>query len=277
MLLPHNEVVAADKSLGQHFLHDSHIIEKIASTVPAEAQAIVEVGPGRGALTRHLARHPLPLHAIEKDPRFAPLLAPFVPAENIHFQDALKMDFSLLPSKDVWLVSNLPYNVGVPLTRKFIALPQITSMTLMFQREVAEKILATSMNSLKALVQNYFTCRRLLNVPAGAFTPPPQVRSTVIVFSRTVNPVVPLQELDSYEQFLRQLFNHKRKQIKTILRRMMPDRRCRIKKAGMGGFPAPAIPQSRAGPLPPRSKSPVPMEMRARSQSSVAKYYALKI
>ena len=217
------EGTAPDKRLGQHFLHDTHVIEKIATTVPAGVDAIVEVGPGKGALTRILAEHPLPLHLIEKDKRFATLLAPLVSDGRIHFQDALEMDFSHLPSKNIWLVSNLPYNVSVPLIRKFTLCPAITTMTLMFQKEVAEKVLSPMMNSLKALVQNYFSCRRLLKVPPGAFSPPPQVHSTVITFFRLKNPIVPLNELNDYEQFLRRLFNHRRKQVQKILRQMFPD------------------------------------------------------
>lgn len=215
---------SADKSLGQHFLHDINVIKSITDSIPPEADAIVEVGPGRGALTRHLADHPLPLHLIEKDHRFAPLLAPFTQEDRLHFQDALEMDWNRLlqPYRRVWLVSNLPYNAGVPLMRQFLRCPSIAFMGLMLQREVADKILTPPMSSLMALVQTYCSCRRLLRVSPGAFSPPPQVHSTVISLTRIHSPSVPLEKFDRYEHFLRQLFNHKRKQVQNVLRRMVP-------------------------------------------------------
>ena len=217
------KIIFADKSFGQHFLHDAKVIGKIVDTLPKEAEAMVEVGPGKGSLTRRLSVHPLPLYLIEKDERFAPLLSPLVPPGFIHFQDAMKMDFSLLPRKNIWLISNLPYNVSVPLTLKFLRCPGIAFMTLMFQHEVAEKILSPPMNSLMALIQNYFSCRRLLRVSPGAFSPPPQVYSSVVVFERLKSPHVGLEEFDRYEYFLRRLFNHKRKQMQKILRSLFPD------------------------------------------------------
>ena len=203
-------------------MHDSKVIEKIVGTLPDRADAIVEVGPGKGALTRHLRECSPPLYLVEKDDRFAPVLASWVSPERIHFLDALEMDFSLIPFTDIWLVSNLPYNAGVPLALKFLRCSQIAFMTLMFQHEVAEKILSPPTNSLMALMQNYFSCRRLLRVPPGAFSPPPQVHSSVLVFERLQNPAVPLQEFDDYEYFLRRLFNHRRKQIQKVLRHIFP-------------------------------------------------------
>ena len=217
-----NPLPLANKNLGQHFLHDTHVIEKITHPIPSGTDAIVEVGPGRGALTHHLSAHPLPLHLVEKDRRFAPLLAPFTPTERLHFQDALETDWDRLlrPYRRVWLVSNLPYNAGAPLLLQFLRCPTIAAMTLMFQREVADKILSPPMNSLMALVQTYSSCRRLLRVPPGAFSPPPQVHSTVIALTRLQRPPLPLQEFDPYENFLRRLFSHRRKQVQNVLRRM---------------------------------------------------------
>ena len=191
-------------------------------TLPDEAEAVVEVGPGQGALTRHLANCSRPLYLIEKDERFAPLLSSHVPSERTYFRDALDMDFSLIPFQKIWLVSNLPYNAGVPLTLKFLRFPHIAFMTLMFQHEVAEKILSPPMNSLMALMQNYFSCRRLLRVPPGAFTPPPCVHSSVLIFQRLKNPTIALEEFHRYEHFLRHLFNHRRKQMQKVLRPLFP-------------------------------------------------------
>ena len=197
----------------------------------------MEVGPGKGALTAHLADYSLPLYLVEKDERFASLLSSLVSSERIYFGDALEMDFSLLPPKNIWLVSNLPYNAGVPLTLKFLRCPGIAFMTLMFQHEVAEKITNRSMNSLRALIQNYFACRRILRVAPGAFSPPPQVHSCVIVFERLKSPCIGLEEFEDYEHFLRRLFAHRRKQVQKILRRLFPDQTgvAALKQVGVEG------------------------------------------
>jgi len=125
--------------------------------------------------------------------------------------------------KKIWLVSNLPYNVGSPLFVKFLQVAAIDQMTLMFQAEVADKIvpfktLKNEMNSLMALGQNYFETQLLLKVPPGHFSPPPKVDSAVITLKRRLNPAVPLKEFKSYEKFLRLAFSQKRKQLMGILK-----------------------------------------------------------
>ena len=216
----------ADKKLGQHFLTDKNVIEKICNDDLLDNDAIFEVGPGPGILTEFLSQKKSPLFLFEKDERFPELLEKFVSNENIFLGDALEVNFENFANekeiKNVWLVSNLPYNVSVPLTINFIKAPAIKKMTLMFQKEVALKALnfnqsKNAMGSLMALTQNYFNVSLLTKVAPGAFSPPPKIESTVLSFERIIDPVISLDEFDHYENFLRLCFSQKRKQLSKVL------------------------------------------------------------
>lgn len=216
----------ANKSFGQHFLSSANVISKITSPLPAGTDAIVEVGPGPAVLTKHLASYKLPLYVIEMDERFVELLSPVVGPLNIYLQDALEFDWGTFLKekgfKRIWLVSNLPYNVSVPLTLSFLRIPEIHHMTLMYQKEVAQKILPNdpknAMGSLHAMCLSQFDLKHVVYAPPGAFVPPPKVDSQVLGFSRKTNPDIPLSEIDSFEKFLRLVFSQRRKQLGGILK-----------------------------------------------------------
>lgn len=223
------ELPSADKSLGQHFLRDQNIIQRICTDFKDEAEAIVEIGPGPGILTEHLALLGLPFHVIEMDTRFGIYLDQFISSSQVTMADALQIHLSAffeekgLTGKKIWLVSNLPYNVASPLLINFLQAPEIKFMTLMFQKEVADKVFpfATTknfMSSLLVLSQSYFDCDLLVKVPPGAFAPPPKVDSAVLTMRRRETPLVPLAEFRTLEKFLRQLFSQKRKQLGGVLK-----------------------------------------------------------
>ena len=222
----------ADKSLGQHFLQDQNVIAKICHDFKDEAEAILEIGPGPGILTETLATHQLPFLVIEKDQRFKNYLEQFLKSEQIFLADALTINLEQFilehyGHKKIWLVSNLPYNIGSPLLINFLQTPSIDKMTLMFQKEVANKVFAfvtqrNSMNSLMALSQSFFDCDLLLKVPPGAFNPPPKVDSAVISMKRKSIPLIPLSEFRTFEKFLRLVFSQKRKQLGGILKSNYP-------------------------------------------------------
>lgn len=223
------ELPYADKSLGQHFLRDQNVIQKICSDFKDSAEAVLEIGPGPGILTEHLAQTEKPFLVIEKDTRFQVYLEQFIKPEQITMADALQINLSSffkekkLENKKIWLVSNLPYNVASPLLINFLQAPEIKFMTLMFQKEVADKVFpfATTknfMSSLLVLSQTYFECDLLLKVPPGAFQPPPKVDSAVLTMKRRETPLVPLDEFHALEKFLRQVFSQKRKQLGGIMK-----------------------------------------------------------
>ena len=183
----------ARKSFGQHFLLDLNVTRKIVRLAgPLLGRAVLEVGPGPGGLTRALvesdAAHVV---AVEKDPRFLPLLAEVAEAApgrlTVVEGDALQVDErALVGGERPWrVISNLPYNVGTPLLVKWLtAAAPPEAMTLMFQKEVAERIVAgpgqDAYGRLGVLAQALAEARVVMDLPARAFTPPPRVDSAVV-------------------------------------------------------------------------------------------------
>lgn len=221
----------AKKNLGQHFLNDELVIDEITKNFKEKAKAIIEIGPGPAVLTKNLSKIPKDFFVVEKDQSLKPLLLPYLDEKDIIFTDALNFDLEEeftrreYPLTDVWLISNLPYNISVPLFLKFLKIPSIEFMTLMFQQEVAEKILPRPKkgkeikhSSLSIISQIYFETKLLIKVPPKSFTPPPKVESKVLSFIRKENPIIPLKDFNALEKFLRNLFNFKRKQLQKVLK-----------------------------------------------------------
>ena len=189
--------LAARKSLGQHFLLDGNLTDKIARAAsPLDGVTVIEVGPGPGGLTRSLLAQGAQVIAIEQDTRFIEALCSLSDAYpgRLHLveEDALKVDEMAYLAHhnkgETKLVSNLPYNVGTPLLIKWLSLtswpPWYSSMTLMFQKEVADRIAARpdskSYGRLSVLCQWRCQVDNVFDVPARAFTPPPKVDSSVV-------------------------------------------------------------------------------------------------
>lgn len=219
----------AKKSLGQHFLTDKNVIQKICQDFAKNSDTIIEIGPGPGVLTQHLALHQKPFFVVEKDDRMIENLKKYTDEKNIYHQDALEFQWekwlsdNSLKQKNIWLVSNLPYNISVPLLISFTQIPSLKYLTLMFQKEVGAKIVnfqneKNFSSSLAILMDNYFKTKVLTQVAPGAFSPPPKVDSIVISFERIETPVIPLSEFRNFEKFLRDLFAFKRKQIGSVLK-----------------------------------------------------------
>ena len=182
--------IAADKRFGQHFLFDLNICRKIARLAgPLEGRTVIEVGPGPGGLTRALLEAGARVVAVEKDSRFAPILADLAEACDgrltVIRADAMGMDETALPGAPTAIVANLPYNVGTPLLVKWLTGPfRPTAMTLMFQKEVAQRIVATpgggDYGRLAVLAQALCEAHIVMELPARAFTPPPKIASAVV-------------------------------------------------------------------------------------------------
>ncbi|MCP4869954.1 MAG: ribosomal RNA small subunit methyltransferase A [Proteobacteria bacterium] len=183
--------VRAKKSLGQNFLVDEGVISRIASAAAIrEGEVVVEIGPGRGALTPRLRSQARHLICIEKDDALAEQwerkFAADSGADLVH-ADALKVLPKDLPVEGPYrVVANLPYNVGGRITMHLLEdwTGQVRSATLMFQKEVAERICASPSTkpygALSVLVQSFAECWVLFGVPPGAFRPIPKVQSRVI-------------------------------------------------------------------------------------------------
>lgn len=190
--------LAASKALGQNFLLDEHLLARIAA-LPGDltGQAVLEVGPGPGGLTRALLRAGARVTAIEMDRRCLPALAElgesFPGQLTVIEGDALKLDHNALMAKDgerqpFHVLSNLPYNVGTALFVRWLSAeawpPQWQSLTLMFQREVADRIVASAGDDaygrLAVLAQWRSEARLAMKVHRSAFTPPPKVMSAIV-------------------------------------------------------------------------------------------------
>tara|TARA_R110002110_G_scaffold271566_3_gene486983 strand:+ start:9651 stop:10427 length:777 start_codon:yes stop_codon:yes gene_type:complete len=178
------------KHFGQHFLTDKNHLQKIVSAInPQTQQLMVEVGPGMGALTKHIVPLTDHLHVVEIDKRFIELLREqFSPAElTVHAENALKFDFaSIIPSEQkIRIIGNLPYNISTPLIFHFLKFKSsIEDMTFLLQKEVVDRMVAKPGNKtygrLSVMVQYDCQTTPLFDVPPGAFTPPPKVNSAVV-------------------------------------------------------------------------------------------------
>lgn len=180
----------ARKSLGQHFLLDLNLTSRIARYVPhLDKGTTIEVGPGPGGLTRALLMAgATKLVAVERDSRAVAALASLVEAAEGRLElvdgDAMQFDYAAFPAPRR-IVSNLPYNIGTPLLIGWIEhIELFQSLTLMFQKEVAERLFAEPRTSqygrLSIMTQWRCQVSRVLDLPARAFTPPPKVDSTVV-------------------------------------------------------------------------------------------------
>lgn len=186
--------LSASKALGQNFLLDEQLLDRIAA-LPGDlaGENVLEVGPGPGGLTRALLRAGAKVTAIERDRRCLPALAElsdaFPDRLTVIEGDAMKLDHGeIMDGAPFHVLSNLPYNVGTALFVKWLGgeawPPQWRSMTLMFQREVAERIVAKAGTSaygrLAVLAQWRAEAKLAMNVHRSAFTPPPKVMSAIV-------------------------------------------------------------------------------------------------
>jgi 16S rRNA (adenine1518-N6/adenine1519-N6)-dimethyltransferase len=198
-LPPLREVIArhglsASKALGQNFLLDEQLLDRIAA-IPGdlEGQNVLEVGPGPGGLTRALLRAGAKVTAIEMDRRCLPALAElgqaFPGQLSVIHGDAMKLDHGeIMRGEPYAVLSNLPYNVGTALFVRWLSgeawPPQWTSLTLMFQQEVAQRIVAqpntSAFGRLAVLAQWRSAAKLALKVHRSAFTPPPKVMSAIV-------------------------------------------------------------------------------------------------
>lgn len=231
----------AKKALGQHFLLDMNITRRIARVAGELAgKTVIEVGPGPGGLTRALLEADADVIAIEKDARFLPLLEPLVEWSGgrlrIIHGDALEADEEiLLGGAHAFVIANLPYNVGTPLLVKWLkAGAWRGDMTLMFQKEVAQRIVAQpgsdAYGRLAVLAQARCETRLAFTVPARAFTPPPKIASAVVTLRDRADPYL---HLDALERVTAAAFGQRRKMLRAALRALTPDAEALLVEAGL--------------------------------------------
>ena len=219
------------KQFGQNFLFDLNLTGRIARSVPdIESTPVIEVGPGPAGLTRALLMAGAPrVIAIEKDKTTAPILSEIIDASDgrlsVIYADALRVNVSEFGLSEYAICSNLPYNVGTELLigwlHKIASGEQIKSLTLMFQREVANRIVATpndkSYGRLSVLTSLIADAKILFDVPNTAFFPRPKVQSAVVQIVPNPDKIKKISNLLSIEQLTARLFGQRRKMIRAII------------------------------------------------------------
>ncbi|HEY9539456.1 MAG TPA: 16S rRNA (adenine(1518)-N(6)/adenine(1519)-N(6))-dimethyltransferase RsmA [Kiloniellaceae bacterium] len=241
-LPPLREVIArhglgARKALGQHFLLDLNLTGRIARAAPRLAQGtVIEIGPGPGGLTRALlAEGAARVVAIEKDRRCLDALAELGGAYPGRLEvveaDALKLDLTELDPAPRQIVSNLPYNISTALLVRWLTAlaadpGAFSAMTLMFQKEVAERLVAAprspAYGRLSVLTQWLCQPRPLFDIPPRAFTPPPKVVSTVVAVTPRAEPLAPAS-LGVLEKVTAAAFGQRRKMLRQSLKSLGGD------------------------------------------------------
>ena len=179
------------KRFAQHFLHDRTVVRRIVEAIaPRPGELVLEIGPGRGALTFPLLAAGCELHAVEIDRDLAARLrarTPRHPNLTVHEADALALDLARVapPPRRLRVTGNLPYNISTPLVFRLLAvLPRITDMHLMLQKEVVDRMVSPpgtrTYGRLSVMVQLDCEVERVLQVGPGAFSPAPRVESAVV-------------------------------------------------------------------------------------------------
>jgi 16S rRNA (adenine1518-N6/adenine1519-N6)-dimethyltransferase len=216
-------VIRAKKSLGQNFLVDKNIIDKIINTIPITDNEILEVGPGTGNLTKEiLKKDPSKMYLIEKDTLLAESLNKIVDERvKIFNEDILEFNESSLSKNKIKVFGNLPYNISTEILSNWITNLKeecwFTDLVLMFQKEVADRIIAQSNTSaygrLSILANWRLNINKICDISPESFSPRPKIQSTLIhftpkkKFAEIKNPI-------NLEKITRIFFSHRRKMLK---------------------------------------------------------------
>jgi 16S rRNA (adenine1518-N6/adenine1519-N6)-dimethyltransferase len=237
-LPPLREVIArydlgARKSLGQNFLLDMNLTDKIVRHAgDLTGATVMEVGPGPGGLTRSILRSGVgQLVAVERDHRCIEALSDLVEAATGRLRivetDALKFDESVLTPGPITIIANLPYNIATALLFKWLGnLDNISQLILMFQREVAERICAEpgvkAYGRLSVMSQWYCQTEKLFDLSPQAFVPPPKVTSSVVRFTPHQSPLFQA-EPKALETVVAAAFSQRRKMLRASLKSVFPN------------------------------------------------------
>jgi 16S rRNA (adenine1518-N6/adenine1519-N6)-dimethyltransferase len=228
--------VSANKKLGQHFLRDGRVIDRIASVITGAVKpshTVIEIGPGTGALTTPLLPLPNKLVLLEKDRRCIETLTELTqsrPQTAIHNADALEADWKALAGEGAIVVGNLPYNVGTEIVADLLhaanAGVPVRRMLFMLQKEVVQRICAKPGNKnwgrLGVLSHLLADCVSLFDIPPGAFNPPPKVMSSIVDITPLPAPRYNV-DMAKLDRLLRLAFGQKRKMLRASLRGVLDE------------------------------------------------------
>jgi len=219
--------VKAKKHLGQHFLNDENIARDIAEGLTWEGyDRVLEIGPGMGVLTKYILQAKKNIEVVEIDTESVEYLKeyyqPFYPGFKIHSEDFLKMDFSSKFDEQIAILGNFPYNISSQIIFKTLeeryTVPEVCGM---FQKEVAERIASKKGTKdygiLSVLAQAYYHCEYLFTVPEHVFTPPPKVKSGVIIMKRYRTEIEGIEQ-KRFFQVVKAGFGQRRKTLRNSLK-----------------------------------------------------------
>ena len=222
------------RRFAQHFLHDQSVIRRIVDTIaPRPGELVVEIGPGRGALTFPLLARGCELHAVEIDRDLAARLraqTPRHPNLTVHEADALDFDFARIASpRRIRVTGNLPYNISTPLVFRLLAsLPRIADMHLMLQKEVVDRMASPpgtrEYGRLSVMVQLDCEVERVIRIGPGAFRPAPRVESAVARLHPRPDAALDRTIRDRLEAIVRSCFSRRRKTLRNALRGLCDER-----------------------------------------------------
>ncbi len=230
----------AKKSLGQNFLIDQNIIKKIINLVEIKNQNIIEIGPGKGALTKEiLKKNPKSLILIEKDNKFYQNLRNEYSNKNkvsIFNKDILKFDLNRIKKKNLIIFGNLPYNISSQILVKFIKInnwpPNYKDIIFMFQKELSDKIVASypskNYGRLSILTNYRLNPVNKFNISSNCFFPKPKVVSSIIHFKPKINFRIKIKNIDRLEKITNLFFSKKRKMIKKSLLKLLDNKKINL-------------------------------------------------
>ena len=216
-------MIRAKKSLGQNFLIDNDIINKIVSTVSITDNEILEVGPGTGNLTKEILKNnPSKMYLVEKDNFLAESLKEIMDERVVIFnEDILKFDTTSLSKNKIVVFGNLPYNISTEILSTWIVNLKnnywFSDLILMFQKEVADRIIAkfnTSAYGRLSILANWrLNVNKICDISPESFSPRPKIQSTLIHFTPKKN-FVDIKDPLNLEKITRVFFSHRRKMLK---------------------------------------------------------------
>lgn len=218
----------AKKRFGQHFLNDDQTAEAIVNSLKAETDYVVEIGPGRGVLTKFLLKKfGERFHAIEIDRDLFAVLSKQFPelAGRLHNEDFLRTDLKKLFNGTIALIGNFPYNISAEIVFRVLEnREQVREVVGMFQKEVAKRIVANAGTKdygiISVLLPHWFEREYLLELPPAAFTPPPKVHSAVIRLQRNAPTTMPCDEAQ-FKKVVKAAFNQRRKMLRNSLSQLL--------------------------------------------------------
>jgi 16S rRNA (adenine1518-N6/adenine1519-N6)-dimethyltransferase len=217
------------KSLGQHFLNDRRILQRIVDALELTGgETVIEIGPGRGSLTELLLPAARRLILVEYDRALAAALRERYagsPQVSVIEADVLSVDLGVVAGGPYCLVGNVPYYITTPILFHALEAPRPDRAVYLVQREVAERIVAApgsdEYGALSVNVQAVAIARLLFRVAPGSFLPPPKVESAAVRIDPRPDPVIDPSEEAAYRRFVRDAFGMRRKQMRRVLREVL--------------------------------------------------------